>query len=314
MPSGEIRSARELHHRRKPEAGKNAERFYYKEEVVFEKPLDWGQMRRMGAFLLPYSRTILLAMAMMVLFTISRLAVPWLIAQAIDLVLAEETKASWLTSWMVPYDRVTRLNWLVAIMAGVHMLNWGSNFVRIRLTSYVGQSALYDLRQTLFKHIQTLSFRFFDTRPAGSVLVRIINDVNALQDLFTSGIISLLQDVLTLIGIIVIMLTMNTPLALVCFAFLPIALGITGKLRLGIRRGWQLVRIKQSRLTAHIAEAIQGIRVTQAFHQEEENKDFFQDMNADNRWHWMTVQRLNAMFNPIIELMSAVGTMVVYWY
>ncbi|HWI52402.1 MAG TPA: ABC transporter ATP-binding protein [Symbiobacteriaceae bacterium] len=314
MASGEIRTARELHHRRKPEAGKNAERFYYKEEVVFEKPLDWGQIKRMGAFLLPYSRTIVVAMVMMLIATVTRLAVPWLIAKAIDVVLADDVTGTWLTSWLLQYDRVTRLNWLVGSMVVVHLLNWIANFLRIRLTNQVGQNALYDLRQTLFKHVQTLSFRFFDTRPAGSVLVRIINDVNALQDLFTSGIISLLQDILTLIGIIVIMLTMNTPLALVCFAFLPIALGITGKLRLGIRRGWQLVRIKQSRLTAHIAEAIGGIRVTQAFHQEEENKDFFQDMNADNRWHWMTVQRLNAMFNPIIELMSAVGTMVVYWY
>ncbi|HYF90883.1 MAG TPA: ABC transporter ATP-binding protein [Symbiobacteriaceae bacterium] len=314
MASGEIRTARELHHRRKPAAGKNAERFHYKEEMVFEKPLDWSQIGRMGAFLLPYMRTLLLGTLMMFLAVVTRLAVPWLIALAIDIVLADQPRVTFLTAWMIKYDRLVRLNWLVGIMAGVHLINWGANFLRIRLTNWVGQKALYDLRQTLFKHVQTLSFRFFDTRPAGSVLVRIINDVNALQDLFTNGIVSLLQDVLMLVGIVIIMLSMNVPLALVCFIFLPFAFGFTGRLRMRIRRGWQLVRIKQSRLTAHIAEAIAGIRVTQAFHQEEENKDFFQDMNADNRWHWMSVQRLNAWFHPIIELMSAVGTMVVYWY
>ncbi|HWI65060.1 MAG TPA: ABC transporter ATP-binding protein, partial [Symbiobacteriaceae bacterium] len=302
------------HHRRKPEAGKNAERFYYKEEVVFEKPLDWGQMRRMGAFLLPYMRTIIMALIMMFLATVTRLAVPWLISQAIDAVLSDQPSTTFVTAWLVRYDPITRLNILVGIMAGIHIINWGANFLRIRLTNWVGQTALYDLRQTLFKHVQTLSFRFFDTRPAGSVLVRIINDVNALQDLFTNGIISLLQDILTLIGIVIIMLSMNVPLALVCFAFLPVALGVTGRLRLRIRRGWQTVRVKQSRLTAHIAEAIQGIRVTQAFHQEEENKDFFMDMNADNRFHWMNVQRLQAWFTPVIEMMAAIGTMVVYWY
>ncbi|MDF2627662.1 MAG: transporter ATP-binding protein [Symbiobacteriaceae bacterium] len=314
MASGEIRTARELHYRNKPEAGKNAERFYYKEEVILEKPLDWGQMRRMGAFLMPYKRTIIIAFIMMVVAVMTSLAVPWLISQAIDVVLSEEAAPTMLTAWLTKFDRITRLNWLVGIMVAVHLINWGANHLRIRLTNRVGQSALYDLRQTLFKHVQTLSFRFFDTRPAGSVLVRIMNDVNALQDLFTNGIISLLQDVLQLVGIVIIMMSMNVRLAIVCLAFLPVAIWVTGKLRTKIRRGWQMVRIKQSRLTAHIAEAIQGIRVTQAFHQEEENKDFFQDMNADNRWHWMTVQRLNAWFNPIMEIMSAIGTMVVYWY
>jgi ATP-binding cassette subfamily B protein len=314
MAAGEIRTAKELSTRRRPEQGKNAERFYYKEEVVFEKPLDWGQVRRMGAFLLPYTRQIVLAMIVMVVATVTRLAVPWLIAKAIDVVLNADVKSTWVTAWLLKYDKVTRLNYLVGIMAAVHLLNWVSNWARIRLTNYVGQNALFDLRQKLFSHVQTLSFKFFDSRPAGSVLVRIINDVNALQDLLPNGIISLLQDVLTLIGIVIIMLTMNVSLALVCFAFLPFALVVTGRLRNRIRHGWQMVRVKQSRITAHIAEAIQGIRVTESFHQEEENKDFFTDMNADNRWHWMNVQRVNAWFNPIIEIMSAVGTMVVYWY
>ena len=314
MGAGEIRTAKELSTRRRPEQGQNAERFYYKEERVFEKPLDWGQIRRMGAFLLPYTRQIVLAVVAMVLFTITRLAVPWLIAKAIDVALSADLKATWATAWLVKYDKVTRLNYLVGMMAGMHLLNWFSNWARLRLTNYVGQNTLFDLRQKLFSHVQTLSFKFFDNRPAGSVLVRIINDVNSLQDLFTNGIISMLQDILTLIGIVVIMLTMNVPLALVCFAFLPFALLVTGRLRTRLRHGWQLVRVKQSRLTAHIAEAIQGIRVTGSFHQEEENKDFFTDMNADNRWHWMTVQRFNAWFNPIIEIMSAIGTMVVYWY
>jgi len=178
----------------------------------------------------------------------------------------------------------------------------------------VGQHALFDLRQSLFSHIQTLSFRFFDSRPAGAILVRVTNDVNSLQDLFTNGIISLLQDILTLIGIIVIMLSMHTPLALICFIFLPFVLGITTRLRQRIRWGWQMVRIRQSRLVAHIAEAIQGIRVTQSFHQEEENKDFFQDMNADNRHNWLNVLRTQSYFNPAVDIMAALGTMVVYWY
>lgn len=314
MPSGNFRTARELHHSSKPQEGKNAGRFYYQEELVFEKPFDWNQARRMGAFLVPYKRTMILAGLMMLLATTTRLAVPLIIAQAIDLVLADQARVTWYNSWLMEYDKVTRLNILVVTMVVVHSLTWIAGFMRIRLTNYVGQNALFDLRQKLFSHVQTLSFKFFDSRPAGAILVRITNDVNSLQDLFTNGIISLLQDILTLVGIIVIMLSMHAPLALVCFAFLPFVLMVTTRLRGRIRHGWQMVRIKQSRLTAHIAEAIQGIRVTQSFHQEEENKDFFTDMNADNRHHWLNVLRLNAWFNPIVEIMAAVGTMVVYWY
>jgi ATP-binding cassette, subfamily B, multidrug efflux pump len=314
MASGQFRTSRELSHRDKPVEGENAQRFYYKEERIFEKPFDWGQARRIGAFLLPYKHLLVLALVMMFLATVTRLAAPWLIAKAIDVVLSDEIAATWATAWLVKYEPMTRLNIIVAIMGAVHLVNWAANYYRMRLTNYVGQSALYDLRQKLFSHVQTLSFKFFDNRPAGSVMVRIINDVNSLQDLFTNGIVSLFQDLLTLVGIVFIMFTMNVPLAAVCLLFLPFVAAVTGRLRMKIRHGWQMVRIKQSRMTAHIAEAIAGIRVTQSFHQEEENKDFFTDMNADNRWHWMTVQRLNAMFNPIMEIMAAIGTMVVYWY
>jgi ATP-binding cassette, subfamily B, multidrug efflux pump len=314
MASDQISTAKDLQVRQKPTMGENAERFYYEQELIFEKPFDWRQVSRMAAFLLPYMRTIVIALIMMAIATVTRLAVPWLIAKAIDLVLSDAVPATPMTAWLLDYDKLTRLNILVGIMVAVHVLNWFANHMRIRLTNWAGQKALYDLRQTLFQHVQTLSFKFFDSRPAGSILVRITNDVNALQDLFTNGIVSSLQDALTLIGIIAIMLTLNAPLALICFAFLPFVLMVTGKLRTKIRRGWQIVRVKQSRMTAHIAEAIQGIRVTQSFHQEEENKDFWTDMNKDNRWHWLNVQGLNAWFNPIIEIMAAVGTTVVYWY
>lgn len=314
MPMGRYRTARELHHRAKPTEGENAGRFHYTEEKIFEKAFDWNQAKRMGAFLLPYKSTIILAILMMVLATVTRLAVPAIIAQAIDVALQDGDRPAFWAGWLMQYDKGTRLNLLVGIMVGVHLVNWLSNYLRIRWTNWVGQRALYDLRTALFRHVQSLSLKFFDQRPAGSILVRITNDVNSLQDLFTNGIVSLLQDVLTLVGIIIIMMSMHLPLALVVFAFLPFVLITTTRLRNRIRHGWQLVRVKQSRLTAHIAEAIQGIRVTQAFHQEEPNKDFFGDMNADNRFHWLNVLRLNAWFNPIVEIMAAVGTMVIYWY
>ncbi|WP_374712210.1 ABC transporter ATP-binding protein [Symbiobacterium terraclitae] len=314
MGMGEYRTARELHHRGRPERSENADRFYYKEEQIFEKPFDWNQLRRLGGYVLPYTRQVLLAGLAMLAATVTRLAVPWLIAQTIDAALEEEVRFTVWTRWLEPFGRTERLSLLVGAMVAVHLVNWLANYARIRLTNWVGQRALYDLRTRIFTHVQSLSLRFFDTRPAGSILVRITNDVNSLQDLFTNGIISVLQDLLTLVGIIAIMMSMHLQLSLVVFLFLPLMIVVTGRLRTQVRHGWQLVRIKRSRLTAHLAEAIQGVRVTQTFCQEEPNKDFFSDMNADNRYTWLAVQRRNAWFNPIVEIMAALATAAVYWY
>lgn len=275
-------------------------RFHYQEEQVFERPIDWVQIRRLLGYLRPYARTVAAATCMMLVATGARLAGPYLVSLAIDTAL----KAG----------DLTRLNWLAALLTAAHLVGWGANLYRIRLTHRAGQKALYALRQRLFAHIQTLSFKFFDGRPAGSILVRVTNDVNSLQDLFTGGIISLIQDLLTLAGIVVIMLGLHAPLAAVCFAFLPVTIAVTGRLRRQIRHGWQVVRIKLSRINAHLNEAIQGVRVTQAFVQEEENKQFFAHMNEENRRCWLDVMRRNALFNPVVEIMAAAGTMVVYWY
>ncbi|MGE5676046.1 MAG: ABC transporter ATP-binding protein [Mycobacterium leprae] len=263
---------------------------------------------------MPYWPYIVLGIATMAIATAMRLAIPYLVARAIDVALADQPKSNALFNWLLKYPRLTRLNILVGIMAAVHAINWISSYIKIHATNVVGQKSLYDMRQKLFSHIQTLSFKFFDSRPAGSILVRVTNDINSLQDLFTNGVIAMMQDVLTLIGIIAIMFSMHVKLATIVFIFLPFVLGITTRVRRQIRRGWQMVRIRQSRMTAHIAEAIQGIRVTSSFHQEEENKDFFSDINKDYRFQWLQVQRQQSWFNPMVEVMGAVGTMVVYWY
>ncbi|BAD39618.1 ABC transporter ATP-binding protein [Symbiobacterium thermophilum] len=313
MGMGQYRTARELRRGAAPRS-ENADRFYYREEQVFEKPFDWNQLKRLGAFLVPYLRYVILAGIAMLGVTVTRLAVPWLMAQAIDTALESEVRFTRWTQWLEPYARTDRLFILAGAMLAVYLVNWLANYAQIRLTSWVGQRALYDLRTKIFAHVQSLSMRFFDTRPAGSILVRVTNDVNSLQDLFTNGIISALQDVLTLVGIILIMMSMHLKLSVVIFAFLPLMMVTTVRLRTRVRHGWQRVRIQRSRLTAHLAEAIQGVRVTQAFSQQEPNKDFFADMNVEVRKTWMDTIRLNAWFNPIVEIMGALGTAVVYWY
>jgi ATP-binding cassette subfamily B multidrug efflux pump len=276
-------------------------RFVYQEDEEMEKPFDWGQMVRLIKYLKPYRMQLLpVVITMMFLGSLTKLAVPFLISLAIDEALAEKD---------VPF-----LTILVSVMVGLYVVQWLANRYRIRLTNIIGQRVIHDLRYDLFKHIQQLSFGFFDKRPAGSVLVRVTNDVNSLQDLFTNGVINIIMDIVLLIGIIIIMLTLNWKLALAMMITVPLMFMLSTRLRKRMRRAWQDVRMKQARINAHLNESIQGIRVTQAYTQEKENMKYFSGMNDENNLAWRIATKRGDAFGPLVEITGALGTCVLFWY
>ncbi|MFD2612100.1 ABC transporter ATP-binding protein [Paenibacillus gansuensis] len=281
------------------------ERFVYQDDEVMEKPFDWSQLKRLGVYLKPYSKQLLpIVILMMVLGTITRLAIPFIISQAIDKAIAPAAG-----------DPSVRLLLIYAgVMLVLYLIQWGANTFRIRYTNIIGQRVIYDIRHDIFKHIQKLSFNFFDKRPAGSVLVRVTNDVNSLQDLFTNGVVNVLIDCVQLVGIMIILLSLNFKLGLAVMITVPLMFLVSTSLRKKIRRAWQDVRTKQSRLNAHLSESIQGIRVTQAFTQEKENIGFFDKMNTENRQSWNYASMTNQSFGPIIEVTGAIGAFILFFY
>lgn len=175
---------------------------------------------------------------------------------------------------------------LICVISLMYLINYGANVLRIRWMNMLGQHVIYDVRRHLFTHVQRLSHRFFDERSAGSILVRIMNDINSLQELFTSGVINLLMDILLLLGIIVILFSLSPELTIAIMITPPVMFFISTNLRRKIRRSWQKVRLKQSKLNSHLNESIQGIRVTQAFTQEKENMMYFDGVNGENLESW----------------------------
>jgi ATP-binding cassette subfamily B multidrug efflux pump len=273
------------------------ERFYYQNDRVMEKPFNWSQMARLFGYMKPYSLTLLpLAIISMLVATGVRLAVPLIIAHVLDNVaLAGNTSFLWK---------------LVAAIALLYVFQWFGNKYRIQWMNQLGQRVIYDLRQHLFSHIQRLSHRFFGERSAGSILVRITNDINSLQELFTNGMINLLMDIVMLIGIIVILSFLSPTLTIAVMLIVPVMFFLSVKLRRSIRRAFQQVRLKQSRLNSHLNESIQGIRVTQSYTQEDENMGFFQRMNRDNFEGWRHAVRRSALFRPLVEVTGAIGTAI----
>ncbi|MRG85567.1 ABC transporter ATP-binding protein [Salinibacillus xinjiangensis] len=281
---------------------KHLKRFHYTIDTAVDKPFNWQQMVRLMKFMKPYAKTLLpAAMIAMLISTAVRLVVPIIIGRlTIDHALANRD-----TGLLVQ---------LVIFIGLLYLFNYIANMLRIRWVNQLGQNVIYDLRDSLFSHVQRLSHRFFDSKSAGSILVRILNDVNSLQELFTNGIINLLMDIVTLTGILVIMFILSPKLALAVMIILPIMFFISTKLRKNIRRSWQQVRIQQSRLNSHLNESIQGIRVTQSFSQEKENTEFFGGVNRDNFERWRIATKKSAMFRPFVEMSNAIGTAILIWY
>ncbi|WP_099353604.1 ABC transporter ATP-binding protein [Fredinandcohnia onubensis] len=277
-------------------------RFHYSTDQAIEKPFNWKQMLRLLGYMKPYSKNLLpLAIIMVLLTTAVRLIAPILIGKyTIDHAIANKDTDLLLV--------------LVTTITGLYAINYVANIYRIKWTNMLGQNIIYDLRKHLFTHVQGLSHRFFDKRSAGSILVRILNDVNSLQELFTNGVINLLMDFVLLFGVIFILFGLSPKLTLAILIILPLMVLITTKLRRKIRRSWQTVRIKQSMLNSHLNESIQGIRVTQAFTQEKENIEFFDGINNQNFESWRDATQKNAMFRPFVEMTNAVGTAILIWF
>lgn len=273
-------------------------RFHYTVERAIEKPFNWKQMLRLLTYLKPYAKNYLPASILaMLVSTIVRLTVPILISKvAIDIAILNKD--------------TTLLTWLVVIIGVLYLLSYVANTFRIRWVNILGQSVIYDLRHHLFSHVQRLSHRFFDQRSAGSILVRILNDINSLQELFTNGIINLLMDTIMLIGIIVILFVLSPKLAIAVLIVLPIMFYISTRLRRNIRRSWQEVRINQSRMNSHLNEGIQGMRITQSFSQENENAEFFDGVNQGYFQSFRNAAKKSALFRPFVDMSDAVGTII----
>ncbi|RUT36020.1 ABC transporter ATP-binding protein [Paenibacillus zeisoli] len=278
-----------------------SDRFVYKDDDAIDKAFDWRQFRRLFSYMRPYAKQLLpLIILMMILGTITKLTVPYLTSLAIDKAIVKE-------------GSLKLLYLITASVILLYLIQWAASAYRIKFTNIIGQKVIYDLRSDLFRHIQKLSFNFYDKRPAGSVLVRVTNDVNSLQDLFTNGVVNLMIDCVQLVGIVIILLMVNWKLGLAVMITVPIMFFISTKLRQTIRIAWQVVRTKNSRINSHLNESIQGIRVTQAYTQEQENMNYFDVMNKDSKKSWDKASAMNQMFGPLIEITGGIGSFILFW-
>jgi len=272
---------------------------YEEMDEVAQRPFNYAYLKRMLRYTRPYRGPLITVIVVMVLASMVRLIEPYLLRTAID--------EGIMVGNVDVIDRIAIL-WLVFQLLGA-----AGDYVRIRILNRTGQGILYDLRQELFTHLQWLSLRFYDGRPVGRIMSRVTNDVEAINDLINSGIATVVSQVVSLVGIVVIMFALNAKLALMAFAVLPGMVWIVVKLRPRMETAWRNVRRANSNINANLNENITGIRVTQAFCREPHNIKTFDALNDAYYDRFMDAIKIEIIMWPLVDVFGMVGASLVIW-
>jgi ATP-binding cassette subfamily B protein len=278
------------------------------------KVYDSRLMRRLGHYLRPYWLQAAVSSLSISLKSISDVAGPLLVMVAIDRCLTSKPgpAANWFTR-RLPADPYHGITVLAAIYLGALLFSYLFQFIQTYLMQWTGQKIMFDLRRDIFRHMQRMHVGFFDTHAVGRLVTRLTSDVDAINDMFTGGILAIVDDFFTLTFMAVVMLTINWRLALIAFAVLPLILIVTRLFRDHVRESYRRVRAAIARINSFTQEHISGMSVVQLFNREERAYD---DFEAVNRLHMIAFKDTifaYALYYPAVEILSAVAIALVVW-
>jgi ATP-binding cassette, subfamily B, bacterial len=259
-----------------------------------------SKLRFLFGLLRPYRGRVALALLAMLAATSAGLAPPYLAGQAIDAGIGARD--------------ISALDWIVAAFLAVAALYAAATFAQTYLVGWVGTRALQDLRERVFSHLQRMSIGFFTRRSPGVLISRMTNDIEALNQLVTTGAVTMVSSTLTLLGVVVILLVLDLKLALVTFITFPLLAGASFVFRIVSQGAYRATRERIAAVTAFLQETLSGVRVVRSFGQEPRHAAAMTELNEANREANMRTVYLNASYFPTVELMSAVGTAAIILY
>lgn len=263
-----------------------------------QRTFNAAQLRRVLSYVKPYKKQLAITLLLMIVASLSALFGPYIVKTAID----KE----------IPAGNIKGLMFLAFLFLSTILINAVCTKFRIRFMTDIGQSVIYNIRKDIFVHLQKLPFHYYDSRPHGKILVRVVNYVNALSDLLSNGIINLIIDVFVLIAIIAFMLYLNVKLTMLCFLGLPLLMLAIFSIKNAQRKAWQALSRKQSNLNAYLHESIAGIRVTQSFTREEENLNIFRRLGNEVKEASLRASRISFLLSPAIDNISMMSVILVF--
>ena len=288
----------------------------FHEDAVVGKAFDRGLMGRLLRYAIPYKGPMLLAFALIVVVTVCGLVGPFIVKLAIDGPLHDAIATGTVLSDGAPRGSDEAWGQILlygAAFLGVSVLLLYLRFVQGLVMAWIGQKVMYDLRLELHRHLLRMPFAFYDRNPVGRLVTRITSDIEALNELFASGIVGFLADLLLLVGITVALLWVNPSLALVTIAVVPFLLATTFVFRAQARRFYREQRGHLSHLNAFTQEAIQGMSLVQVFHREESTQRQYEDVNDKYMSAFMKSVLAYSIYFPAVEVLSTLALAGVIW-
>lgn len=261
---------------------------------------DWKLIGRFGPYLRPYRGATWLSVLLMLAYTALNLANPYLIGVAVD-------------NFIATHD-LHGLTIISLVLLAVNVAMWQAQYWQIWTMSWAGEQMLYHLSADMFAHLQRLALSFYDRTQIGRVMSRLQSDVDVLETMLSSGILSMISSVVALVGIIGVMLWLNAPLALLTFVVLPVMVVIALYWQKHAQRSFRTTRAAISLVNATLQENISGMRVIQSMVRENRNSAEFEDLNALNRDTNMEASRIAALVLPLVEVVAAVAIALAILY
>jgi len=279
------------------------------EEEALGKAYDGRLMRRLLRYLRPYRGRVIGALVLSVITSGLAIVPPYLFKVAVD-------------SYLIPAIgghinfpvAMTGLRWITVVFFCSLALSFALQFFQVLMMQLVGQQAMYDLRMEIFGHLQRLPMRFFDRNPVGRLVTRVTTDVDTLNDLFASGVVAMIGDVLTLVFIIAVMLRMDWKLSLTAFAVLPFILVVTVLFRRSFRDANRRIRTAIARINAFLQEHISGMSVVQLFNRERRARRDFETINRTHMLAFKDAIFAHALFYPAVEFLGIAAVVLLLWF
>ncbi|MBC2390186.1 ABC transporter ATP-binding protein [Listeria booriae] len=264
-----------------------------------EAEFDITHLKRIMVFVKPYQKPIYITLFVILLANVATMLGPYLTKVVIDTA--------------IPQKDMTLLAWLgVAFVASV-IVTGLCMWYRIGAITRIGQDILKDMRFSIFEHLQKLPFAYFDSRPHGKILIRVVNYINTLSDLLSNGLINLISDILSVVVTLAFMFAIDVKMTLYSLILIPVLFVIVMVIKNAQRRAYQQLSNKQSNLNAYIHESIAGIKVTQSFSRETENHEIFTEVSDAYRESWMKAVKIQFLLWPGVQNIAVITTCLIYF-
>jgi len=264
-----------------------------------ETEFNWSHYKRIGAYIKPYKKALFITLLIILTANVAGMLGPFFTKIAIDEIIPEKN---------IPLlIGISILFLLSLVVIGICMR------YRIQWITKIGQNILKDMRLDIFQHLQKLPFSYFDNRPHGKILIRVVNYINTLSDLLSNGLINLISDIISVIITLIFMLAIDAKLTLYSLALLPILGILVWVIKNMQRKAYQVLSNKQSNLNAYIHESISGIKITQSFAREDENFEIFDEVSNETRTSWMKAVTVQFLLWPGVQNISVLTTSLIYF-